>query len=51
MGNICMPNTVSLVLDVFCDWRKLTLPQVDWNDATVKKKADPYHPTSSKDLN
>jgi hypothetical protein len=27
------------------------LPHVDWNEATVRKKAEPYHPTLSRDLN
>ena len=27
------------------------LPQVDWNAATVRKKADPYQPTSERELN
>jgi len=27
------------------------LPHVDWKDAIVRKKADPYHPTRSKPSN
>jgi len=27
------------------------LPQVDWKEATVRKNAEPYQPTSSRDLN
>jgi hypothetical protein len=27
------------------------LPQVDWKDARVKKKAEPYHPTWSREWN
>ena len=26
-------------------------PQVDWKEATVKKNAEPYHPTWSRELN
>jgi hypothetical protein len=36
---------------VFNGKYRYAFPHVDWNEATVRKKADPYHPTLSIDLN
>src|ERR1700753_1024177 len=40
------------MMKVVLRWKYLkALPQVDWKDATVRKNAEPYQPTSCKELN